>query len=792
MNRETIVRLRVTVEGTVQGVGFRPFTVRLAQRLGVAGWITNSSRGVLLELEGSVGAVETFLAQLQTEAPAAAKVDRLTVEPASPVGETAFRIRTSEGAGVRRLVMPPDLATCADCLRELSDPMDRRFRYPFLTCTQCGPRFSLITDIPYDRANTTMSRFQLCRDCLTEYEDHTNRRFHAEPIACPVCGPRLALWDIQGHEVAREQEALRQACEIIRGGRVLAVKGVGGFQLWVDACSESAVQRLRLRKMRPDKPFAVLFSSVSAIRKSCLLTTEEELLLFSSEAPIVLLRQREPSGLARSVSPDNPDIGAMVPYSPLHHLLMTELQGPVVATSGNRSDEPIAIDEQEALVRLAGIADAFLVHNRAIARPVDDSVMRALPGGLEARGEGREGEPKTRVIVLRRARGFVPQTIKLSEEVCQGRTNVPILAVGGHLKNTIALTVGDQVMLSQHLGDLSSLEAFEAFRRAVDDLQRLLDVKPQLVACDLHPDYRSTIFAQEFAERHAVPLVRVQHHHAHVASCMVEHGLDGEVLGVAWDGAGYGSDGTIWGGEFLIVGYQGFRRFSHLRPFRLPGGEMSVREPWRCAFSVLWETYGERRAVEELSIRQCVKRETDALAVLLQRGIASPWTTSMGRLFDAVSSLAGFGGDTSFEGQAAMVLEFAAERYENNPSGDETGYPFAVMQNDDNQAMWVADWRPLIESLIKERREGSSPERIAYRFHLALADLIGQIAEQAALPRVVLTGGCFQNALLLRLARRRLARAGCTVYSHRQVPPNDGGLSLGQAVVAAAHISNSR
>ncbi|TKB73363.1 MAG: carbamoyltransferase HypF [Nitrospira sp.] len=777
MKQETVVRLRVTVEGTVQGVGFRPFVFRVAQQLGVAGWVTNSSHGALLELEGPVAVVETFLERMQTEAPAAAKVDRLAVESASPTGETAFGIRTSEGAGVRRLVAPPDLATCADCLRELNDPMDRRFRYPFLTCTQCGPRFSLITDIPYDRANTTMSRFPLCRDCRAEYEDPTNRRFHAEPIACPVCGPRLALWDVQGHEVARDQEALQQACEIIRRGGVLAVKGVGGFQLWVDARSDAAVQRLRLRKTRPEKPFAVLFPSVSAVRESCRLTPEEEGLLLSPEAPIVLLRQREPSGLARSVSPDNPYVGAMVPCSPLHHLLMTELQGPAVATSGNRSDEPIVIDEQEALVRLAGIADAFLVHDRAITRPVDDSVVRVV-----------EGE----TLILRRARGYVPRSIRVNASLTNGSAMVPILAVGGHLKNTIALTSGDQVMLSQHLGDLSTLEAFEAFRRAVDDLQRLLDVQPQLVACDLHPDYRSTIFAQVFAERHAIPLVRVQHHHAHVAACMAEHNLDGEVLGVVWDGAGYGSDGAIWGGEFLIAGYQGFRRLAHLRPFRLPGGETAMRKPWRSAFSVLWEIYGERRAGEECAARQCVKGETDALLVLLRKGLASPWTTSMGRLFDAVSSLAGLCDEASFEGQAAMALEFAAERYEKTAPGDETGYQFAVTRGEDHQAMWVADWRPLIESLIKERREASSPERIAYRFHLGLADLICRIAEQAALPRVVLTGGCFQNALLLRLVRRRLERVGFIVYSHRLAPPNDGGLSLGQAVVAAHQVENSR
>ncbi len=770
MRRDTIVRLRITVEGTVQGVGFRPFVFRLAQDLGVAGWVMNGARGALLELEGSVAVVESLLERMQRETPAAAKMGRLTVEPASPTGEVGFQIRASEGVGTRRLVVSPDLATCSDCLGELSDPMDRHFRYPFLTCTQCGPRFSLITDIPYDRANSTMNRFDLCRDCRAEYGDHGNRRFHAEAIACPMCGPRLALWDVQGHVVAREEAALQQACKILRKGMILAVKGVGGFQLWVDACSESAVQRLRLRKMRPDKPFAVLFPSLSSVLESCSLGLEEESLLRSSEAPIVLLRQVEASRLALSVSPENPHIGAMLPYSPLHHLLMTGLQSPVVATSGNRAEEPIAIDEGEALVRLAGIADAFLVHDRAIARPVDDSVLRVV-----------EGER----VILRRARGYVPRPIRIPAPLPSGRVMVPILAVGGHLKNTIALSSGNEVLLSQHLGDLSTLEAFEAFRHTVDDLQRLLDVQPTLVACDLHPDYRSTRFAQEFATRQAVPLVQVQHHHAHVAACMAEHGLDGQVLGVVWDGSGYGLDGRLWGGEFLVAGYPGFTRLAHLRPFRLPGGEMAMRKPWRCAFSLLWETHGEGVAIQELGARRGRQGEPDALAVLLNTGVVSPETTSMGRLFDAVASLAGLCDEASFEGQAAMALEFAAARYEKTAPGDETGYPCPIRQGDDRSVEWVADWRPLIELLLEERRTGSSPERIAFRFHLGLVDLIGQIAERAALPRVVLTGGCFQNALLLRLARHRLARAGFTVYGHRLVPPNDGGLSLGQTVVAA-------
>lgn len=762
----------VTVNGTVQGVGFRPFVCRVARSMGLTGWVANHPSGVLIEVEGPSAQVEVFLERVRTEGPAAGRIDDMAVSPAPSQGETSFVIRASAEDGAKRLVIPPDLATCADCLRELCDLRDRRFRYPFLTCTQCGPRFSIVTDLPYDRHQTTMSRFPLCEACRVEYEDMHDRRFHAEPIACPACGPQLELWDADGDVIAQREEAASQACALIRQGGIVAVKGIGGFHLWVDAGSESAVRSLRERKGRPQKPLAVMFPSLDAVLAWCDVSLEEAQWLTSAQAPIVLVRRKAGDVLAEAIAPGNPLVGAMLPSVPLHHLLMAELQRPVVATSGNLSEEPIVFDEREALRRLGGLADALLVHDRPIARPVDDSVVRVCSGGSD-------------LVILRRARGFVPQAITLRDKVRQDRTDVPILAVGGHLKNTITLLTGNQALISQHLGDLGTVEADAAFRRAVEDLQRLVGVKPGRVACDRHPDYRSTIFARAWAESSGVPLVQVQHHHAHVASCMAEHGLDGEVLGVAWDGAGYGLDGTIWGGEFLIAGYRGFRRFAHLRPFRLPGGEAAMRKPWRCAFSVLWETYGERGAIEELAVRQGESGEGDTLAVLLQRGIASPWTTSMGRLFDAVSSIAGLCDEASYEGQAAMALEFAAERYEKNLSGDETGYVFAVTRDEANEAVWVADWRPLIESLITERHEGSSPERIAYRFHLALADLIGQIAERAALSRVVLTGGCFQNALLLRLARRRLARAGFTVYTHRQVPPNDGGLSLGQAVVAA-------
>jgi hydrogenase maturation protein HypF len=766
MNQETVVRLRVTVAGTVQGVGFRPFACRLARSLALAGWVGNTPSGAILEIEGPSDRIETFMRRLRTDGPAAARIDDLTTQALAPRHECAFSIRTSDDEGAKRLTIPPDLALCEDCVHELFDPADRRFRYPFMTCAHCGPRFSLVTGIPYDRANTTMSRFQLCRDCRMEYEDHTNRRFHAEPIACPDCGPSLALWDAEGRPAQTHQAALDQACAMIRQGGIVAVKGVGGFLLLADAGSEPAVRALRERKRRPHKPFAVMFPSLDAVRASCELSEDERRWLTSPRMPIVLLRRKGAGGIAESVAPGNPAIGALLPYAPLYHLVMEELQRPLVATSGNRSEEPIVFDEQEAVRRLGGIADAFLVHDRPIARPVDDSVVRVAG---------------SQPIVLRRARGFVPQTIRLNGSAT-GRAEGPILAVGGHLKNTVALLDGDRVLVSQHLGDLGTAESDAAFRSAIEDLQRLLAAKPRLVACDRHPDYRSTQHAKALAEFLGVPLAPVQHHHAHVAACMAEHGLDGEVLGIAWDGAGYGMDGTIWGGEFLRAGYGSFRRVAHLRPFRLPGGEQAAREPRRCALAALWEALGED-AVNTAPGFDCPEQAMD-VAALLRKQIRSPVTTSMGRLFDAVASLLGLCQVSSFEGQAATAVEFAATE-ESAADMRETVYPLSLDDSGDTEAALIADWRPMLLAMQEDLRTGVAPARIAFRFHGTLADLIGRVAMHVGLPRVVLTGGCFQNGLLAELARERLERAGFRVFAHRELPPNDGGLSLGQAVVAA-------
>ena len=788
MRKALVQRVQVNVEGTVQGVGFRPFVYRLARELELSGWVRNTRNSVVIEVEGTAEAIETFLDRLQADAPVSACVEAIHTNIIPARGDASFAIVMSTEPGERCLVIPPDLATCEDCRRELADPEDRRFRYPFLTCTHCGPRYSLLTAIPYERPNTTMAGFELCSACRTEYCTESDRRFHAEPIACASCGPRLSLWDEQGHEVASGEDALRRAQVMLDEGLIVAVKGLGGFQLWVDAQSEDDLQRLRDRKQRADKPFAVLFPSLEAVRDYCLLSPDEEVLLCSPQAPIILVRKRRDTALAEAVAPGNPYLGVMVPATPLHHLLMASLQCPMVATSGNRSEEPIVIDEREALVRLKGIADAFLVHDRPISRPVDDSVVLVIDRTPEHNERDETQKRKVDQMILRRARGYVPQAIRWSDGLVN-EAQGPILAVGGHLKNTVAVLTGHRVVLSQHLGDLSTVEADKAFRQTIEDLQRLLQVTPRIIACDRHPDYRSTGFARELAESLSVPLVPVQHHHAHVASCMAEHKLDGEVLGIAWDGAGYGVDGQVWGGEFLIANYRQFTRYASLKPFRLVGGEAAMKEPARSAAAVLWGCMGDEMLVQDLASWKVVGDRREQLAGLLRSGIASPWTTSMGRLFDAVASLTGLCHQASFEGQAAMAVQFAAEEEADKGRTRIAGYSIDVIPGHDSDAKWLFDWRPMINAMLDDLRRGHRPEQIALRFHATLAESVVRVAQAAGVPRVVLTGGCFQNWLLLSLVRQHLENAGFIVYSHKLVPPNDGGLSLGQAVVAAYSVS---
>ena len=752
------IRLRVEVRGAVQGVGFRPFVYRLAGELGLAGWVNNSPQGAAIEVEGDGGRIAEFLRRLPEEKPHPCVLHSLTPSFLPPAGYTAFEVRDSSADGPKSAVILPDLATCSDCLREIFDPSNRRFRYPFTNCTNCGPRFSIIEELPYDRPRTTMKRFPMCDACRAEYDNPADRRFHAQPNACPRCGPHLELWDTTGNILATHDEALRAAADALRRGDIVAAKGLGGFHLLVDARNQDAVLRLRRRKHREEKPFGLMYSSLDALRRDCLVSEMEERLLLSPESPLVLLRRganpaaNAAGSPAPAVAPGNPYLGVMLPYTPLHHLLLAELGFPIVATSGNRSEEPICLDEREALTRLAGIAVWFLIHDRPIARQVDDSVVRVV---LE------------REMVLRRARGYAPYPVPLA------RSLPPLLAVGAHQKNTLAIAAVCQVVVSQHVGDLDTPLALAAFRRVAEDLPQLYALQPQAVVCDQHPDYHST----RHAESMNLPVVRVQHHHAHVCACMAEHGLAGPLLGVAWDGTGYGLDGTIWGGEFLRVAGEGFRRVAHLRKFRLPGGERAVREPRRTALGLLYELFGEELFERDdlAPLRGFSRKERGLLRGMIRGGVNAPWTSSAGRLFDAVASILDIHQTVGFEGQAAMELEFAVERADTTEP-----YPFIVT------AAGVLDWGPMIRAILEDIRLGSPAAVIARRFHDTLAEMIAATARFVGERTVALSGGCFQNAYLLEKTVTLLRAAGFLVSWPERIPPNDGGIALGQILAAVS------
>ncbi|MCS7287436.1 MAG: carbamoyltransferase HypF [Anaerolineae bacterium] len=750
-------RLRVEIKGAVQGVGFRPFVYRLATSLNLAGWVINDTRGVLIEVEGGEASLEEFLRRLTVEKPPRAIIQNLRSSWLEPAGYTRFEIRHSLEQGEKTVLVLPDIATCPDCLAEIFNPSDRRYRYPFTNCTNCGPRFTIIQSLPYDRPNTSMSRFTMCPDCASEYNNPADRRFHAQPNACPLCGPHLELWDAEGRKLASGDEALHLTGIALREGKIVAVKGLGGFHLTVDARNSQAVQRLRERKPRRDKPFALMVRDLEQARLICELTPEAESLLSSPEAPIVLLPRKPGAPVAENVAPGNPNLGIMLPYTPLHHLLLREIDFPIVATSGNLTDEPICTDENEALRRLGPVAELFLIHNRPIVRHVDDSVAWIVLG-----------KPR----LLRRARGYAPLPVLLSQPI------PPILAVGAHLKNTVALSVGNQVFISQHIGDLETPEAFRAFERVIADFLRLYEVTPAAIAHDLHPDYLSTLWARHHSD---IPLIPVQHHHAHLASCLAENQVQGEALGVTWDGTGYGLDGTIWGGEFLLGDASGFRRVAHLRPFRLPGGEVAVREPRRTALALLWEMYGDEVFdMENLPpVASFTPSERKILVRMLERGFNSPVTTSAGRLFDAVSALAGICQKTTFEGQAAMALEFAA---------DLSCQDCYSVEFEEKDGIMLLDWRPIVEGVIRDLRQGKGPGLISARFHNSLVESIVQVALRVGIRKVALSGGCFQNRILTEKAAVLLERKGFQVFLHSQVPPNDGGISLGQIAVAASKL----
>ena len=745
-------RLAITVRGVVQGVGFRPFVYRIALEQGLCGWVRNRADGVRIEVQGSAEKVERFLEILKTEAPPQAAIEDVRTEELSLGDDRAFEILKSDESARARPSIPADLATCSECLAEIESPSERRHGYPFTNCTNCGPRYSIIESLPYDRSRTSMKGFTFCADCEREYQDPTDRRFHAQPVACPRCGPRLELLDESGRSLALADDALARAAQAILDGRIVALKGLGGFQLLADATSQAAVERLRARKHREAKPFAVMFGSLEELGVSCEVSDDEARTLRSPQAPILLLRRKPVSLLCASLAPHNPRVGAMLPYTPLHRLLTDRVGRAVVCTSGNLSDEPMCTGNEEAVSRLRGIADLFLVHDRPIVRPVDDSVARFDTDGL---------------LLLRRARGFAPLPLPFLEN------SKAILAVGAHLKCTVALTVGDQIVVSQHLGDLDSAEGALLHERTVEDLLRFFDVRPQLLACDLHPEYISTRLAERLSKKWGVPLEHVQHHHAHVAAVMAERGVEGEILGLAWDGTGLGDDGVIWGGEALICQGARYRRIHPLRRFLLPGGDLAAREPRRSALGLLFaiDAGGARKEAE----RWFAKDELELLFGALSRGLHAPASTSIGRLFDGVAALCGLRAKNDFESQAAMELEFAADGIR-----DETAYPFPL-----DEKTGEADWAPLIREVISDRAAGVPVGVVGARFHEALASLAVSVARASGQRRVALGGGCFQNERLSRRCSERLSAAGFEVLRARRVPPNDGAVALGQAFVAA-------
>ncbi|MDP9098218.1 MAG: carbamoyltransferase HypF [Verrucomicrobiota bacterium] len=741
-------RAKMVVRGAVQGVGFRPFVYRLATELELSGWVSNTGEGVFVEVEGDAEAVQDFLLRLEKEKPPRAAIHSLESAILDPAGYSKFEIRESEETGGKSVVILPDIATCADCVSEIFDPNDRRFGYPFTNCTNCGPRFTIIESLPYDRANTSMKRFIMCAECDREYHDPLDRRFHAQPNACPRCGPRIELWDNAGSTIAQSREALLKAAEMIRAGKILALKGIGGFQLLVDARNEAAVVSLRERKHREEKPLAVMYPTVEAVRKICEVRELEERLLRSAESPIVLLHRH--SAISPSIAPGNPNLGVMLPYTPLHHLLMRELGSSVVATSGNLSDEPICIHEREALSRLRGIADFFLVHDRPIVRHMDDSIVRIVAG---------------REMILRRARGYAPLPIQLKE-------SAPIiLAVGGHLKNTVALSLGTQVFVSQHIGDLETKEAYSAFCEVAQDLPRLYEAKPELIACDLHPDYLSTKYAAQLP----APSSQIQHHWAHIASCMAENELEPPALGVAWDGTGWGMDGTIWGGEFLLTSADAFTRVAHLRQFRLPGGDAAIKQPRRSRLGLLHEIFQDELWEHKELLTDFSKEELPLLRQVLRKNVNAPLTSSAGRLFDAVASLIGLRQQASFEGQAAMEMEFAIQ------AGIDEAYPFSLGKG----SPVLIDWEPAFRGIMEDKRSGKSVGFIAAKFHNMLAEAILAIARKIGEPKIVLSGGCFQNRYLTERTIDRLRQENFRPYWHQRVPPNDGGIAHGQVAAVA-------
>jgi hydrogenase maturation protein HypF len=755
---ETLARTRLKVTGVVQGVGFRPFVYRLARRHHLAGWVRNTSQCVEIEIEGPPASLAAFIGQLQQEAPALARIDAVIRVESPPQGLTGFTIRESRPLAATEALIPADVATCDDCLADIAHPGNRRYQYPFTNCTNCGPRFTIIRAVPYDRRHTTMAVFDLCPRCRAEYEDPEDRRFHAEPTACPACGPRV--WLEEGDR-RLDHEAIPAAATLLKQGKIVAVKGLGGFHLAADARHDQAVRTLRERKGRVAKPFALMVRDLAEAQRLGHLGDLEKSLLLSRERPIVLVRRRRDAGVSADVAPGHRFLGLMLPYTPLHFLLMEHAPAALVMTSGNLSEEPLVHGNDEARRKLAGLADAFLMHNRDIQVPCDDSVVRPVDAGA--------------VIPLRRARGFVPAPIYLPLK------SEPILGVGAEQKNTFCVAAHGVALLSQHVGDLDSVETFDYYQRAITHFKALCRQDPAIIAHDLHPLYLSTRYAKGLA---GVRLMAVQHHHAHIAACLAENRRTDQVIGIALDGTGYGPDGAVWGGELLVADLAGFNRAGHFAAVRLPGGEAAVKDPGRMAMAYLHALHGEAflSQARRLGLNYAPLEER-ILRRQLAQGLNSPLTTSAGRLFDAVAAALGVCRTRTYEGQPAMELEMAADEAE------EGFYPAPVK---DAPETLVLDTLAVFRGVVADYLAGVAPTVIAGRFHRSLARLLadacGLIRERTKLNLVALSGGVMQNALLFTRLKRALADQGFEVLTHTLTPPNDGSISLGQVAVAAARI----
>ncbi len=776
MVRKDIPQLaHINVRGVVQGVGFRPFVYGLATKYNLKGWVCNTSEDVKIEIEGETEAIEQFKLELKTKAPPLAHIEDIAISYHSSIGYKNFEIRSSIAEEGKYQLISPDIATCQACLSELLDPNNRRYHYPFTNCTNCGPRFTIIEDMPYDRPKTTMRYFQMCHQCQEEYDNPLDRRFHAQPNACPKCGPKVELVDAQGKPVA-SPDPIATASQLLRRGNIIAIKGLGGFLLACDATNKAVVKTLRERKRRPFKPFAIMVTNMAEVKRHCYVSPEEEKLLTSSQSPIVLLKWKDGSPVSREIAPNLAYLGIMLPYTPLHHILLRDTQLPLVMTSGNLSEEPIAKDNDEALRRLKGIADYFLIHNRDIYSRYDDSVA------MVERGTNQ---------LVRRARNCAPYPITLPFKTKQ------VLGCGAEMKNTFCLTRDNYAFLSQHIGDMENVETLEHFGNTISLYKSLFRIEPEIVAHDLHPDYLSTKYAQELSES-GMKVIPVQHHHAHIASCMADNGLQSAVIGVAFDGTGMGADRHIWGGEFLVADYKSFNRVGHLEYLPLPGGDAAIKKPYRTAIGYILSLLGEDALRRLAFVEQVSEAEAEVVKRQIERGLNSPLTSSMGRLFDAVSALIGIRDKIDYEGQAAVELEMVAypchceERDSSLTPGtssaisaDNESYPYNITED---KGMRTIKLRELLQAIVEDLKQGSSKARISIRFHNTIAQMTSQvcrlIASETGIYQVALSGGVFQNRLLLNKTASLLEKSGFQVFIHRQVPCNDGGISLGQAVIA--------